>query len=462
MTVLTVGCLLALAIAAFGAVIIVKRDSAYRQQLKYDPAQDHVLGVVGPRVETISIRETEGGFILPKTLHQAKSGLLEVQVQCTLTGRVADPAIEIRAAEFRDIQYLERGARGARFLNVSRLLAANVAPGEPVSLTARGLSLNGASARLHLFSEIISDDDRVVIVAPHPDDAEIAAFGLYTDTRATVVTLTAGDASDRYRNAVQPQMSLSRDAIAKIRVWDSLTIPQLGGVPSERTINLCFPDGRLADMRRDPDGLFERDDDSALDFSGLRELNTSSYVSKQGKCTWRSMVKELESIIARTKPTILVVPHPLLDPHPDHLSATIAVSEAVEAAGLKDGRMFLYTVHNRRSELWPYGAAGSGVALLPVLETDGICGSGFYSHRLSLERQRQKFVALEAMHDLREMQFPVAAPRQIVSRIWAELRSLMRGLGVSTSYLRRATRPDELFFVASFEEAAALTRRAMQ
>ena len=51
------------------------------------------------------------------------------------------------------------------------------------------------------------DDERVLVVAPHPDDAEIAAFGFYADTRAMVVTVTAGDASDRYQNSTKPWMS---------------------------------------------------------------------------------------------------------------------------------------------------------------------------------------------------------------------------------------------------------------
>ena len=51
------------------------------------------------------------------------------------------------------------------------------------------------------------DDERVLVVAPHPDDAEIAAFGFYADTRAMVVTVTAGDASDRYQNSMQRWMS---------------------------------------------------------------------------------------------------------------------------------------------------------------------------------------------------------------------------------------------------------------
>ena len=101
----------------------------------------------------------------------------------------------------------------------------------------------------------------MLVVAPHPDDAEIAAFGFYADTRATVVTVTAGDASDRYQNPTQPWMSLTRGAVAQMRVWDSLTIPQFGGVPPERAINLCLPDGRLSEMYLHPDRDFRGEDD---------------------------------------------------------------------------------------------------------------------------------------------------------------------------------------------------------
>ena len=125
--------------------------------------------------------------------------------------------------------------------------------------------------------------------------------------------------------------------------------------------------------------------------------------------------------------------------------------------------MFLYTVHNRRSELWPFGPAGSGVALLPILPEDGVCADGFYSHALSVERQRQKFIALEAMHDVRDLQWPSGSPLRIGSRVLAELRAMAHGMGVDpTSYLRRAVRPDELFFVTSFADGIALARQATQ
>ena len=289
---------------------------------------------------------------------------------------------------------------------------------------------------MHLCREKVTADDRVLVVAPHPDDAEIAAFGFYADTRATVVTLTAGDASDRYQNPTQPWISLSRSAIANMRVWDSLTIPQFGGVPPERAINLCFPDGRLREMYLHPDRDFQGEGDDALDFPALRRMNRSPLIQGDAACTWKSLVRDLGRIIADTKPTIVVAPHPRLDPHPDHLFATVALGEALQSAGLTTGRMFLYTVHNRRSELWPFGPAGSGVALLPILPEDGICASGFYSHGLSVERQRQKFVALEAMHDVRDLQWPTGATYQQVGlRVAAELRALAHGMGVDAHQL---------------------------
>jgi LmbE family N-acetylglucosaminyl deacetylase len=304
-----------------------------------------------------------------------------------------------------------------------------------------------------------------LVIAPHPDDAEIAAFGLYSDTDAAVVTLTAGDASDRYRSAPQAWMRLSRGDVARARVLDSLTIPQLGGVPPERAINLCFPDGRLRDMYLCPEADFGREGE-AFDFCALRRMNRPSVLQSGGaSCNWSSLVHDLSRIVAAIRPTIVVAPHPTLDPHPDHLFATLAVGEALEAVGAQTSRMFLYMVHNRRSELWPFGPAGTGVPLLPMMAGEGTCGSGFYSHPLSIERQRMKLVALEAMHDLRDLQWhpAVAAHRRAGARILPELRAWVHGMGVDpTSYLRRTVRPDELFFVALCEDALAMARQAVE
>ena len=447
-----------------GVVLILLRHRAYCRRIFYNPGQSCVLGMAGPGIETISVRCDDAGFVVPESVIGAPSGLLALEVRASLVGRLSDPAVQIKAREFRDAQYLERGVHGVRFLNVSRLLASKSLAEEWVHLSGHGVAWRAGTARLHICREKLSADDRVLVVAPHPDDAEIAAFGLYADTRATVVTLTSGDASDRYCSAPQSWMKLPRAMVAKIRVWDSVTIPQFGNVPPEQAVNLCYPDGQMADMHRLAGRDFRGEGEAALDFNGLRRLNRSPLVHHDATCTWKSLIRDLCHIIEDTKPTILVAPHPSLDPNPDHLFATVALTEALQSVGSTTRRMFFYVVHNRRSELWPFGPAGTGTALLPIMAEDGVCASGFYSHSLSVERQREKFIALEAMHDLRDLQWPGGSShQQSGARLIADFRALANGIGAApTSYFRRAVRPDELFFVMSVAEGVSLAQRAME
>jgi len=80
---------------------------------------------------------------------------------------------------------------------------------------------------------------------------------------------------------------------------------------------------------------------------------------------------------------------------------------------------------------------------------------GFYSHALSPERLTEKYLALEAMHDVRELS---ACPSQTVRHLAKKLREIagasIHGMGVPpTSLLRRAVRPDEVFWTVSVAAA---------
>jgi LmbE family N-acetylglucosaminyl deacetylase len=438
---------------------LLLRTKAYRRRFRSGPQQNLHLGIKGPKTQTIPLNLNGDEVVLPTSLGAAVSGFLELQVRASVLGSQFEPAIEIRSGGFHDVQYLDRGASGTRLFNVSRLLNSKER-GNHIRLTGSRVTWSRNKVLLHICEESVETNDRVLVIAPHPDDAEIAAYGLYTDLPATVVTLTVGDASERYQHLAQSGIRLSRNAIARIRVWNSLTIPEYSGLPSEQVVNLCFPDGRLMEMCQDPDRDFQRDDE--VEFCSLRQLNRSPLVRNVKSGTWGALVHALSHIIEETKPTVVVCPHPTLDPHPDHLYATVAVCQALKGARATAKRMFFYTAHNRWTELWPFGPAGSGVPPLPILIEDGICASGFYSHALSIEKQQQKFVGLEAMHDIREIKLPVGSAIDRIGEIVAELRGLASGLGRNaTSYLRRATRPDELFFVTTVDEGMDLTQRAL-
>src|SRR5262249_17694120 len=208
-----------LLVVVAGTAFLVLRQKAYRRQLSYNPRQNWFLGATGPAIETVSVGCKDQTFILSKS-DKAVSGFLEVEVDASIAGLLADPAVEIRTDQFHDIQHVERGAHGTRFFNISRLLKGM--PDEArVSVRGHRLKWRQQNVVLHCGGECVSPADRVLVIAPHPDDAEIAAFGLYADTGATVVTITAGDASDRYVDPIRPSSRLPRREVAKIRVWDS-------------------------------------------------------------------------------------------------------------------------------------------------------------------------------------------------------------------------------------------------
>jgi len=437
--------------AAVTAGLVPMRGRRQKRRLNYGPKQDFITGFNGPDVEILPIPFGTDEFLLPGMQPGVSGALLGLDVRAKGMGTLSDPALEFACGGFTDVQFVDPGAYGTRFFNVTRLLAACGANSR-VKLRGQWLAWNGNSARLHLCRETLSQEDSVLVVAPHPDDAEMAAYGLYSSMKATVVTLTAGDASKRFQNpGVFP--ALGRALIAKLRVWDSITIPRLGGVEMENAVNLCYPDGKLSEMRERPARDFQASGEEPLDFDGLRRLNSSSLISARSGCTWHSLIADLEQILVQTQPTIIVTPHPGLDPHADHIAATAAAVAAMKMAGLRKGRFFYTCVHNRCSELWPFGPLGSGVAHLLVTSASGEQASRFYSHTLSPRTQLEKFMALEAMHDVRDIAWPERPSlRKAAKRFGREFKALRSGPRPQ-NYVRRAVRPDEPFFVSDFQSA---------
>jgi glycosyltransferase involved in cell wall biosynthesis/LmbE family N-acetylglucosaminyl deacetylase len=433
----------------------------YGRYLKYDARQHCRAPFDGDAVACLRVQCDSDGFRLPDLDPDVVGGLLALDVRASLAGSVLDPCLEFQAPGFHDSQYLERGVRGVRFFNVRRLLQAGLKPGEEIRLRGRHLTWRPESAQLFVCRERIHDTDRVLVVSPHPDDAEIAAFGLYADTNATVVTVTAGDGSDRYIGQNGSAVKLTQPVVARMRVWDSITIPQLGGLSPGKSINLCYPDCLLSAMSAEPDREFAERERGGVNFGELRRMNHSPLLRENAKCTWRTLIDDLAHVLEQVRPTVIVTPHPWLDLHPDHVRTTLAVSEALRRADKPPARYYFYTVHNRCSELWPFGPSGSGVAVLPILKDHNVECDGFYSHSLSAERQCDKYLALEAMHDLREMEPPrgPTARGHLANIRQAVTAPVHRFSSQPTSYLRRALRPDEIFFTATSDRGNALCER---
>jgi LmbE family N-acetylglucosaminyl deacetylase len=386
------GALVATLVLAFAL-----RRRAYQRYLRYDPRQDCYMDCSDARVDSFSLELHGDRFTLPELDAAAASAFLEIDVKATFLGAWYDPWIELTADDVADIQYMERSVCGIRYLNLTRLINNRSVTVRDVAVRFGYVSPQSLSVRLHVFSERPLSNERILVIAPHPDDAEIAAFGLYSELTGTVVTVTSGSDSDRYQVSGIHGSALSQSLIGRIRVLDSLVIPQFGGINSQCIANLCYRDGLLSEMHRQREHCPDRGQEKTFEFQSLRELNQSNLVKESANDDWNSLVDDIQWVLERVRPTIIVTPHPGLDPHPDHLFTTVAVCEALQDFGMHGGRFYFYVNHNRRTELWPFGNSGSGVNILPMIANDSTGCESVYSHSLCNETQTEKYLALEAM-----------------------------------------------------------------
>ncbi|EPN57961.1 hypothetical protein A244_11205, partial [Pseudomonas syringae pv. actinidiae ICMP 18807] len=65
----------------------------------------------------------------------------------------------------------------------------------------------------------------------------------------------------------------------------------------------------------------------------FRQFNTLALPGDDGQPTWNNLLADLRTLILKARPQVIVMPHPAIDPHPDHICAQAAVREAL--AGLE-------------------------------------------------------------------------------------------------------------------------------
>ncbi|MHB8723396.1 MAG: PIG-L family deacetylase, partial [Steroidobacteraceae bacterium] len=162
-------------------------------------------------------------------------------------GAEHDPYVEVSVGEFRIQQYLDTNAVGVRWLNLGGLRE-QLTGGTEVIIRTHAVTLEAETAVLRLFDNHLDLQRSILVIAPHPDDAEIAAFGLYADRQASVVTVTAGNAGDMNYRASVSDPAEHYSLKGYLRAVDSVTIPWQGNIPPERTANLGYFDGQLEAM----------------------------------------------------------------------------------------------------------------------------------------------------------------------------------------------------------------------
>jgi hypothetical protein len=100
---------------------------------------------------------------------------------------------------------------------------------------------------------------------------------------------------------------------------------------------------------------------------------------------------------------------------------------------------------------------------LPPWTDEAWLGDSIYSHPLAPDEQRTKYFAVEATHDLRAHSTgEPRTTRQVFTAVKREVSALLGGTGLpSATFLRRAPRPNEIYWVVSAESLSELVQRAL-
>ncbi|WP_164999497.1 PIG-L deacetylase family protein [Salinicola tamaricis] len=310
-----------------------------------------------------------------------------------------------------------------------------------LSLTLSGTRLTQApQARCHAQPAI---EGPILILAPHPDDAEIAAGGFYTDHAESVhlVTLSCGEQlkglKRQYLSGLDDDLDSAVRRKAEWRRWNVFATPLLSGIPPERSTLIGVPDGACWALVHE--GLGQR---LPVPLSDARRFNRIALPPSRGERLERDdVIAALRQLIDTLKPATLLVTDPEFDPHPDHRAASLALALALDGSRHRPRTVLLYANHYR--DAFPPGPAFQPAWMPPAeiaIERLFTPAPTPLAWPLSTEMQKHKALLLDAMSDL--------SPRAG----WSQRRRRARRAGFVPTFARErdpyfqaAIRSTELF-----------------
>lgn len=375
-------------------------------------------------------------IIWPKQLPKTGTLLLGISVKSSL-GRICTPALEINYEKATlSIQLPSKLSHSMLYCELSSWLDKQIPEKAMLSLKLHGATLASNEAQLYYYpNDQKFLGKKTLVVAPHPDDAEIAAFGLYSKRESAILTVTAGEAGfNPYSAWFKEEAATSFKA--RLRVFDSLTAPLWGGVAKDCVANLGYADNGLSALKKG---------EKAKEFL-WRDFHKPAWLPQQTVPSWFSLLKDIEAAIAQWQPEVIAMPHYRYDAHPDHNMTTRAVLEVLSTSpGSVKGLLF-YINHAAESAAYPWGESKKPRALYAHWVEDT---KGFYTHIMDEEQQVNKLFALDLMHDLR---YPPKTKTSFIKSVFHKAWRKWDPYRSRTSFYRKAIRSSELFWAYSITD----------
>ncbi len=363
---------------------------------------------------------------------------------CSIPGKIYDPYVVITCGNKQQKQYFERGMKGLRYINLSAF-SDELRSGRTITLKPTFCKLISHQGKLLGFSNPDYSQKKTLIIAPHADDAEIAAFGYYSSASDVhITTLTAGEIEMEDFLHIYKQPENASHLKGRLRSMDSISVPLWGGVHQENCIQLGYFCKRLEAMEKEPDKEFASHTAGTSDTRLFREFNSRKLASDaHGKPTWNHLVQDLVELLDEIQPEVIITPNMELDPHSDHIYATKAIREAVCLSSVKPEFELLYANHYRTTDIFPFGPPHSVPGLVPNFEMTK--PYSLYSFPLNKELQLSKIYALEMMHDLKSRVSFKKRVRNWLQRIIIKRHRFLYG---DDAYFDKAIMQQELFTIA--------------
>lgn len=387
-------------ILTFFVTLFIITSTIHKKQFAYNTHQDYNY----PSLPSTAHATLKGGSLtLPTTISGQDTVIAKLRIKSTWAGLLALPFVETISSKGKWKQYFEYGAKGVRYINLSDTFSDS---DKAIRLEGKYLTLPDQEIELSVYPRENLDGKKILVLAPHADDAELSAYGLYEKHAANsmICTLTASEGGSFHYGNLYGTCDCDTQAQylqkGRMCVWNSLTVPLLAGVPSENILQLGYFDSTLTAMRQNPEKEIKSTKIDTTDVDIFRHANTSPLAQqlKPGS-TWNSLVDNLGYLIETFQPDIIVSPSPNIDTHPDHQHTTLAAIEALRKIDYRRGNLFLHTIHYL-SDDFPIGKVGSSLSLPPLAEQPFYFQS-IYSHPLDKEEQNRKLLALDAMNDIR-------------------------------------------------------------
>ncbi|SEJ66138.1 N-acetylglucosaminyl deacetylase, LmbE family [Deinococcus reticulitermitis] len=194
--------------------------------------------------------------------------------------------------------------------------------------------------------------ERVLVLAPHPDDETLCCAGMMQRARAAgakvyVAWATAGDGFELdaavTERVVRPRGQALRD-LGKLRAAEARRAAALLGMPPGHTFMLGYPDG----------GLFRLFTTSyAQPYTSPRTGADAVYVpgalTPGVGSTGRALEADLGRVLDRVRPDLVLAPAPQ-DFHPDHRTLSYLAMRLMSGRG-QEGRLRYWVVHGGLE--WP-------------------------------------------------------------------------------------------------------------